>query len=235
MTKSENFLELYKTLENVAVNYYNVTEEEDRVIYNYLEKDERFEYTKVRYCRKMRNILSHNYNFDNSFIVEPSQDMIKFLEDTIRRIEKSNNIENFWIPKDKMISASLADKVLPKMKEMHKKKITHIPVMENGMVKGVFSENTIFRFFTDNENDGIIEINENLEISAFKKYLSFNNEYGEAFEFINKDAKLVKIMDILKSNYKNNKRVEMFFVTHNGKESEKLLGLITPWDVFREW
>ncbi|WP_411328773.1 hypothetical protein [Anaerofustis stercorihominis] len=42
---------------------------------------------------------------------------------------------------------------------------------------------------------------------------------------------MIEIEDMLYNAYKRNERIGAIFITENGKENERLIGLITPYDV----
>ncbi|MCL2245946.1 MAG: CBS domain-containing protein [Lentimicrobiaceae bacterium] len=227
MTNTQQFIELYKKLELAASIVYNggMEYKQGESFVHSLKLDRRFDSTKIDYCREFRNILQHKLN---DFGVEPTDAMIRFLEETINKLENPKKISDIWIRKEKIRTASLDDKVLPIMNEMREKIYTHIPILENELLIGVFSENTLFQYLSDNE---IISIEEEMQMSEFGEYLSFDKYINESFLFVKRDTTVYEVKQIFESYFAHKKRIGMIFSTHNGKVNERLLGIITPWDI----
>ena len=225
----DKFLELYKKIEFFAKKTYNCSPEQGFILP--LINDRRFGsyYQKIDYCRKVRNLISHNSKFNDGFPIEPTNEMIAFLQEKIIDVfEKPKKIRDIWIIKEKIRSAKLNDKVLPIMKDMRENKYTHIPIIENEQVVGIFSENTLFEFII---NEEIMSIDEKTLVSDFKNLLPLDEHRSESFYFVSKEETLDKIRKMFESNFTENKRIGMIFVTHSGKPTEKMLGIVTPWDV----
>ena len=71
-----------------------------------------------------------------------------------------------------------------------------------------------------------------MEINDFGDLLKLSNHSNEYYEFAPKDALYTEILERFDSNYgKRQKRLVLVFITENGKSTEKLQGLITPWDI----
>ena len=116
------------------------------------------------------------------------------------------------------------------MVKMKENTYTHIPILENGIVKGVFSENTLFGVLLESEL--IYDINTtDFSEPLIKKYCNLTNHVSETFEFISKDIYLEDVKEIFLKSFQKKQRLAMLFITQHGKPNEKLLGIITPWDV----
>jgi len=233
ISNARKFLELFKEIESHARNVYRKGREypPDESFVKDLKRDRRFiEYSKkIDCCKYVRNFLVHNLEFNSEFPVEPSNEMIIFLQEKILEVfEKPKTIRDIWIPKEKVFFSELGDKVLPIMKSMRNNNYTHIPILENGVVTGVFSENTLFDFIID---EGIMDIDDKTLMSDFKNILPVEKHINESFHFVSKDITLYEIGQMFENDFTSNKRIGMIFATQSGKSTEKVLGVITPWDV----
>ena len=101
-------------------------------------------------------------------------------------------------------------------------------INEKGIVRGVFGESTVFQCVLD---EGINEINANTKFYHIKKYLNLDNTMTGSFIFTNENTLMIELEDLLYKAYKGNKRIGVIFITKTGKENEKLIGLITPYDI----
>jgi len=233
ISNAEKFLELYKEMESHARNVYKKGKpySPDESFVSALKQDRRFNaYSKeIDCCKEVRNFFAHNLNFNNEYPVEPINEMIIFLQEKIINVfEKPETIRDIWIPKEKVCFAELGDRVLPIMKEMRNCNYTHIPILENGIVIGIFSENTLFEFIID---EGIMDVDDKTLMSNFKNFLPIEKHINESFHFVAKDKTIYEIRQMFENDFTNNKRIGMIFATHSGKSTEKMLGVITPWDI----
>ena len=111
---------------------------------------------------------------------------------------------------------------------MNEKTYSHVPVIENKKLIGVFSENTIFSYLVENH---IIATDEDIPIREFEELIPVDRHASEYFEFVPRDTLVIDIEEMFQNGLKENKRISVIFVTETGKRSESLLGLITPWNL----
>ncbi|MFR6311991.1 CBS domain-containing protein [Anaerofustis stercorihominis] len=229
MNRTEEFLQLYKKLEQTAVMEYNFPKDGKSIsrlinlkCYKHIRRE-------LEYCKEIRNILQHNPKVNDEYAIEPSNAMIELLSNILKQIETPKKAIEFAVDYNDIIKAYIGDNVMDFMNKMDNKKISHIPIMnESGIVRGVFGENTVFQCVLD---EGIYEINDKTRFFHIKRYLSLDNPILEKFLFIHKNTLMIEIEDMLYNAYKRNERIGAIFITENGKEIERLIGLITPYDV----
>ena len=228
MSKTDEFIDLYRELEAVAVEKYNF-HKDGRAIYNLSQRREfRNIKSELDYCREVRNLLSHNPKIDNIYPVEPSEQMIDLLRVTLSKVKHPPRARDIMVPLNKIVWRNLNDYVLPVIREMVSNVYTHIPVFENDVVVGVFSESTILSYLVDEE---IISIDRSMRFSDFGDYLKFENHKSESFRFVSENTMKVNIDEMFSDALTKNDRIGMVFVTHSGKPTEKIMGLITAWDL----
>ena len=154
--------------------------------------------------------------------------MIALLEQTIEKVRNPKRARNIFIPRNKVCCRSMDDYVYPTMIEMRDNVYTHIPILEDDVVVGVFSENTLLSYLIDDE---IVSIDENVKFSDIAKYLPMDKHTAESFRFVSQNMLLSEVDDIFAEALKNVYRIGLIFVTNSGKSTEKLLGIISAWDV----
>jgi hypothetical protein len=83
----------------------------------------------------------------------------------------------------------------------------------------------------DDDNEVIVD--DSLIIGDIQKYIDIDNHFNERFIFVKRDDLLSEIEELFVNSYKqsDHKYIGCAFVTHNGKPTEKILGIITIWDV----
>lgn len=228
MTKSDEFIELYRELEAVAVNKYDMQKDGSTVLHLSNRPEFRNLKAKLDYCREVRNLLSHNPKIEDAFLVEPSEKMLQLLTETLDKVKHPPKAKDIMIPMQKILWKTENDLILPVLKDMIEHTYTHIPILENGVVVGVFSESTILSYLVDEE---IIEINDSIRFSDLEKYLKVEKHKSESFRFVSIDTLKAKLDEIFANALEHGDRIGMVFVTHSGKKTEKILGLITAWDL----
>ena len=228
MNLTDEFINQYKSLEMEVKKIYKLSDTESAV--PFLERSPEFKYLKeeLRYCREVRNLLAHNPKLGANYPVEVSEEMVNLLKATMQKIVNPDRADTVMIHSNQVLTKTLSDSVLQTMQEMNEHSYTHIPIVEDGKVIGVFSENTVFSYVVDEE---IIEINDKTKFTDIKEYLPVEKHVTETIEFVGRNVLLTSIVNQFNSKLNKRERIGLMIVTNSGKNTEKMLGIITPWDV----
>lgn len=225
MDNNELFIEKYKELEYVITKRYNLSKTISPIAY--IEK--RNEYDRfdkeLEYCREVRNFLQHEGKINNEFAVVASNEMIKKLDEIIEFVKNPIRIKDVFIPLSKVYYKSLDNYVYPSMLSMDYKKYSHIPILKDKKLIGVFSKTSIFKYLLEED---INRLNEDLSFRDIEKYISLDEEYY-LYEKLQTPVEEVK-EEVIK-NFKQGKRIAIIFVTKDGTINSDLLGLLTPYDI----
>lgn len=228
MGRTDEFLELYRTLELEVSALYRLPVD-NRTIQTLMSQPEfeRFR-PELEYCRDVRNLLSHKPKVNGEYAVEPSEAMITTLRRILRRVQAPETNLQCSTRIEMALTASMSDVVLPVMRRMQQHGYTHAPILERGRVVGVFSENTIFSCVLD---ETIGSFSEKTRFSDLATYLPISARQKQRFVFVPKNGSIYGSERLLRESFDHGNRIDMLFVTENGKEQERVLGLLTPWDV----
>ncbi|NLC67536.1 MAG: CBS domain-containing protein [Clostridiaceae bacterium] len=179
---------------------------------------------------ELRNAIVHNpYKNQLDPIAEPHSIILSRYENLRNKILKPPlALDTIAIKYKDIYKATLEENTLTVMETMSKKSFTHVPVIEDGKLIGVFSENTIFSFIVNNRN---VIIDDEFKIKDFIDFIPINNHCSECFLFRPRNITVIEIVEVFKNDLIGSKRIAAVFITNNGREDEKILGLITPWDV----
>ena len=177
----------------------------------------------------IRNMLIHNpYKKDadplftlNGYIVKRYAEIIDMLLNPPKAI-------SIAVPGAAIFTATLDTPALKLMETMTKKNYTHVPILKDRSMIGVFSENTLLSYLVANHEGLILE---DAKISDFKDFIKFEDHMNEYFEFVSRNTLLSVVEEIFHKGMKNKKRIAVVYITHDGKSAEKILGMITPWDI----
>lgn len=228
MNKTETFIELYKELEELAVSRYGYPAD-GRAVY---QLERRPEFKRIReeldYCREVRNLLQHRKKLGGSFPVEPSGAMLDLLRSVIAQVENAPRARDIQVPFSQVLWKTMEDPVRATMLEMEGRGFSHIPILKNGVVEGVFSENTVFTCLLDGELTGI---GEDMRFADLRPWLSPERRRSESFRFIREDKLVDEISDMIEKAQARHDRIGLLFTTANGRSEEPIRGILTAWDV----
>lgn len=237
VTNNEKFFNLYNKLDDLLRERYNINDFGVSVIFKRINelKSSIIPQDKIRgeqldIIRNLRNSLAHieKYNNEENFTISSS--LIKTLQMEIEDIKNPLTAKDICKKIDFVLTASFEDKVMNIASLMLKNGFTHVPILENGRLFGVFSQNTIFSCFV--KQDGII-INDKTTIQEYKEFLPIENHETESFLFVSQDKKVDDLIHLFTQKI-NNKRLVMIFVSKNGLANEKILGIITSYDILHK-
>ena len=196
------FLEKYKEFETIRENDYK-----------------RFSYYQHQYpdlfelFRNIRNNLAHNtVDGEYPFIVseklfEELNLLVKEMQEKL--IERSIHIQN-------LIHATYNSSVSKIVDIMIKNKFQYIPIMENGKIKHVFSSNVLLAYISDHSY-----ITKDLKMKDIIQYLDI-----EKFKIYNVNSFTYQVEDLFKKH-----KINVAFITRHGKDDERILGMITSYEV----
>ncbi len=226
--KTELFLDKYRRLEALVRDSYNLSDSQSAVRYLADRKEFRDIRTELDYCREVRNLLSHNPKLNDRYAVEPSGELLTLLDRTIRRVQDPPRAGSVCVRRDRILCRTMEDLILPAMREMSAHVYSRIPILKNGAVCGIFSENTLLNWLIDQET---VRIGADARFSDIAAYLPLSANRSESYRFVAKDLPAAEVAALFERALDRSDRIGMVFVTEHGRETEKLLGILTAWDV----
>ena len=183
----------------------------------------------MRSVAQIRNSLVHN---PIPSVAQPLLQPHPQLVETYRKLRDAlmNPLKamSIAIPSQQLFTTTLDANLGKVMKKMDENIFTHVPVIENDKMIGVFSENTLLSYLAEN-GEGIIT--KDMKIGDLKDFLPLKAHNGESFVFVARGTPLSEIYQIFNDAIQVRRRIGMVFITQSGKENEKLLGIITAWDL----
>lgn len=177
----------------------------------------------------LRNVLVHSPFMHVAHpMAKPSPAIIERYQQILNELLNPPRALTIAVPASKLYTTSLAGNALGVIKEMCEKTYTHVPVLEDDKMIGVFSENSLLAYLAHNE-DSIIT--RDYSISEFKDFIGLDKHPSESYEFVSRNTYLTDIYALFNAALKIRRRIGVVFVTEHGKPDEKLLGIITAWDL----
>lgn len=184
---------------------------------------------ELRAIAQLRNILVHNpfTSFDDP-IAYASQAVVTRYGQIRDALLNPYDALSIAVPVHKIYTVEPSTSLSEVITNMNENTYTHIPVIRDGKMIGVFSENTLLSHVA---NSGEVIITNDLKMSDFADLIPIESQRNEKFVFLHRKASLSEVFEIFNKAIKVRQRIGMVFITENGKSDEKPLGIITAWDL----
>lgn len=222
--KAAQFLERYREIEEWALNTLNVVEMKDL--------EQMSQYKSVRsslaFCRLLRNLLSH-YDWSKA-----GNDMIIVTDQAVRQVNNlyySLNpvtLMRVAIRSGQIFAPSPEDSVLAAVKVMQRNDYSYIPIVENHRIVGVFSTKTLMRLVAEKNGTGI---SETLKFKEIADFVQLKDESVAHYGFINPNMTVEDVSLKFQRSKTRKVRLDMLFITDNGRSDGLLQGMVTPGDL----
>jgi|SRR5579863_1639385 len=180
---------------------------------------------------RLRNAIVHNpLGSDSKPIAEPHPDVVQKYEHLVSSLLDPPLASTVAIPLEEIFSAKWSDQVLRIVEMMQENIYTHVPILENGIIVGVFSESTFLSVLAGRRR---ISIDDATTLSDLRGFVPLSGGLSEVFEFISVNTSIAEVALRFQLNFSVRKRLGVLFLTGKGDPTEQLCGLITAWDVAR--
>ncbi|MFS0671802.1 CBS domain-containing protein [Ornithinibacillus sp. 179-J 7C1 HS] len=169
---------------------------------------------------ELRNAIVHNRIDIVQVIAEPHDSIVEQIE----RIEQEITKPKLVIPQfEKQVhSFEINDSLSSLLDAVEEKGYSKFPVYDGENFKGLVTENGITKWLSENKEASTKEI-------LLHEILPYQKENNH--EFINKTASIYEAVELFKENIGKGNRLDALLITNNGEKNEKLLGIITAWDI----
>lgn len=222
------FLDLYKQAEEaLEEKYQGERRRHSSIVMKFLKAEESEPVReKLDICREIRNLLTHNANLNGEPVAVPSASVVKAMEEALEFIKRPPLALEFATRGERLMKAELNQKVLKLMELMDQNGYSHIPVMREGRFFGVFSAGAVFRYQLRDRK----ALTPETTLRELEKYLDIK-EHMEHYEFVSRKETYLSVRKKFEKVKGKNQRVSVVFITETGRPGQRLLGMLTPWDV----
>jgi predicted transcriptional regulator len=138
---------------------------------------------------------------------------------------------DYAIKINNMYTAGLSSLVVDVIRHMRINGFTHVPIMENNRLIGVFSANVLFGYLADAK---LGDITLDARVEQFIDHIALHNHTNEYFIFMAKNATLYEVSKRFKIDSKTMKQLCAIFLTETGKPDERVQAMITPYSLLRD-
>lgn len=228
--RAEEFLDLYRRLETAAERLTGTDSRTSSVMKLSRHRDFQKYREELDYARQVRNLLTHEAKLNGQYGVVPSDNLLRFMEKLVTRLENPPLVSHVMTPASRLLSVKSGQKVLPLMKEMEGRGLSHVPLLKNGRVMGVFSLDTVFHWILDQN----APFTEDTPIEELADYLPLACHSGQSYVFVPPSLTTGDAKDLFDKAYDRNCKIKLLLVTHNGKSDGNLLGVVSPYDLLEK-
>ena len=222
--KAQQFLERYREIEEWVLNNLNVVEMKD------LEQMPQYKNLRsnLSFCRILRNLLSH-YDWSKA-----GNDMIIITDQALRQ---GNNLYyslnpvtlmRIAIRAGQIFAPASTDSVLNAIKVMHRNDYSYIPIVDNHRITGVFSIKTLLRIAAE---DKIQELTDRLTFQDILDFIRITEDLDRPYGFIDTNTTVEDAAELFQRSKRRKRKLDVLFITDNGKVDGTLQGMLTPTDL----
>ena len=222
--KAGQFLERYREIEEWALNNLNVMEMKE------LEQMPKYKSLRssLAFCRVLRNVLSH-YDWSKA-----GNDMVIVTDQAVRQVNNlyySLNpvtLMRLAIRAGQIFAPAPTDSVLAAVKVMQRNDYSYIPIVDNHRIIGVFSTKTLMRLVAENISS---IFSESLTFKDIMDFIRLVDEPNAHYGFIDPNTTVEDVSLKFQRSKTRRVRLDVLFITDNGKSDGVLQGMITPGDI----
>ncbi len=225
--KTELFLDTYRRLETAAERVVGNSSRSSSVMrLSHLPEFSRYQ-EELDFCRQVRNLLTHEAKINGAYGVTPSDQLLLVMQKVLRQIEDPPTVSEYMTPVERLLTARMEQSVQPLLSAMDGQGISYLPVLESGLVVGIFSLRTLLRFLLAGG-----QLTDDLTFRELAQYLP--PEHHRGIRFVAPELPLEQGRDLFRRISAKHYRVKVLLVTKGGRNDRPLLGMVSPYDILKE-
>ena len=232
MNRADEFLDLYKQMEALLDEKYGESAgRRGNAVTRFINEPAGREYREeLDLCREVRNLLTHNPDINGHPVVDPAPALLETLRRAIARLEEPASVLEYATPASQIFVSSPGERTLAVMEAMGRRGFSHIPIIYQSQIQGVFSVSTLFSYQLNYPHE-TLKLRSST-IRDFKEFTPIYNHTCERFMFMKPTQTYWDAQEAFeKGNSPYKKRLAAIFITRTGDWRGRLLGMLTPWDI----
>lgn len=180
----------------------------------------------LRAYADLRNAIVHHRTSAEFVIAEPHIEVVRKIERIDRVLAKPKLVGQVF--KKSVYTFQSNDSLAYALEIIRKRKFTQFPVYEGKEFRGLITTVGITNWFASNltQSNAINDMPTLGDILRHEK-----NRIN--YKFISKYITIYDAEEIFKQGVERGKRFEALLITENGKQHQKLLGMVTPIDIMK--
>jgi len=226
MSRSESFLKSFAAIEKHLRSRTNC----DRTVPFYQVVERAAE--RLPPVRRLRDDLKEFADLRNA-IVHERTDGHTIAEPNDVAVREIQRIESLLLAPPKVVpmfqgiveSVEASKPIADAVTKMRRGKFSQLPVTDAGQFLGLLTSNTVARWLGGEAKEEIVSLADTSVRDVLR-----HTEDPDHFVFLARESTLFEVLEHFDGFEARGKRLDALLVTHAGKRSETLLGIITLWD-----
>jgi CBS domain-containing protein len=177
---------------------------------------------------RLRNAIVHTHMPEAMPIAEPHEGAVTQYEQMVEQLLHPPLALSIAVGLANIFTTDWTDPVHEVVAIMNRRDYTHVPILQDGVVAGVFSENTLFSYLA---GCSTLRITEKTLVQELRDFLPIDRHASEVFDFLKPTATSAELLDCFRRTFATARRLGAVFITDDGTSTGKLLGLATAWDI----
>lgn len=176
----------------------------------------------LRSVADLRNVIIHNKTLPHIEMAVPTEPVVQRLERLNEKIQCPPKIYPMF--RTNVVCIAPEDSLVHVMRLVVDMKFSQFPVMEGTRFAGLLTENGITRWLARKIVDTLSLVD--FEDAKVRDLVSLEEHRANSL-FVSKNMTLTEARE----KFRENRFLEAILITHSGQNGEKLLGLMTRWDM----
>lgn len=233
MDKEKVFLQLFNELEQyLRVTYstgdysytgfvtklYQIKKSRENYIIN---NNQNFEL--IKQAAQMRNIISHNND-----VLVPSDNFLNDFKTVVQKITRPLTVRQIMTRYGDLKTCRLTDTIGDVVDLLKTSGFSTIPVIEKEELIGIFTEKSLFDYFSLHQAKTITK---SMLMKDIIEAIDLNNHPRKYYNFISVNTNIYDAYAMFNKDIKQRREMLLLLVTENGKEGEHLLGIVALRDL----
>lgn len=230
MTKVEEFIEEYKKMEESVRRVYRLTREQS--VIGELKRQRSFEDCKaeIQSIADLRNYFQHNSRLEGAYAAEPTDAAITFLRKLNDRINSRPRCRDICVRRNAILWRGMDAQVKPTMEIMRQQGHSCIPILRDGRVVGVFDGRALFNYVSQCTGE-VFGPEGKLTFRDLEPFVSITERNMQSFAFVSMNSYVDDVAELFEKRLANGKKIRLVLLTNSGRPTDRLQGIITPWDI----
>ncbi len=183
-------------------------------------------YAFLKAASDLRNLVVHNNG-----VCYPTRAFVDRFVSLAAKIEYPTTCLAIATTGKDLVTARFGTPVRTLAGLMVAKGLSHVPVLADGSIVGVFSTTTLFDSY---RAAGRLAIGDDTTVADFRDQIGVGDHSGEAFLFATPGAYVYEFAARMAKKSKSHEpRIAALFITDNGRANGRLLGVVTPSDFLK--
>ncbi|MFC4557769.1 CBS domain-containing protein [Virgibacillus kekensis] len=179
--------------------------------------------SELQQFSRLRNAIVHERYELGEYIAEPNEKTVSRIEKIAKVLSQPNHA--LTIATKEVIIFDYADSLEKLVTGINNHSYSQYPVYREDSCVGVITAKLVVKWMAANL------VNSKVDLSKFTVGDVFNADDSHPIAFVSKSKNIFELEEIFEEAHLAKQDLEGVIITENGRQDEKPLGIVTPWDL----